>query len=297
MHYDICFALDPWSGVVALVLKKLRKVKMLVYEDADHCSSYMFIRIGSRLAYYITDFIERNVVRRADIIISISKTLARLRRRQGAKHVYATINGFGKHLYGVTPDLSSNTIIYAGMLAEWTGVKELILGVKKALEKNPNIRLLIVGEGSLQPLLERMVKENNISENVIFLGRIPYENMHMVLSRASIGAAVFTPSETMRYAIMLKLMDYLGAGLPVIVTDFGENARIVKHAKAGICVKCNPDSIAHGILNLLNDKNKLHYYSQNAKNFSRGKDWDSLLNRELGIIMDYYIKYFKKHVV
>jgi glycosyltransferase involved in cell wall biosynthesis len=286
-QFDVCFSQGPWAGATALLLKKLKVVKKIVYEDLDFYPMYIRINLNTRVGFYIAHWIERNVIKRVALVISIGKMLADMRKIQGARKVNVVTNGFGKHLHNVTPNLSSNTLVYAGTLAPWSGIKDLILSIKFALEKVPNIKLLIVGDGPLRDDLENLVQTLDISRNVVFMGRIPYREISSVFSRASVGAAVFVPSELTKYAVMNKLMDYMGAGLAVLATDYGENSKLVKLADVGVCVKHNPKAIAQGIIALLTDKIALRQYSRNAKIFTKNKDWDSLFKMEMKYVNEY----------
>lgn len=61
-------------------------------------------------------------------------------------------------------------IVHTGSFKSQKNHKFLIEVFNEIYKKNPNVKLLLVGEGPLKPMIENMVKKYNLNENVIFLG-------------------------------------------------------------------------------------------------------------------------------
>lgn len=282
--YDVCIAEGPWAGLASIVLRKSSRVRKAVYEDLDFFPAYAGISSKNRLGYYLTHWIERNAVKKADLVVSVGSLLAKLRKLQGAKQVRILSNGYSRAFFGLAPDLSTKTVVYAGALTEWSGVETLIRAVKLASESIPEIRLLVVGDGPERRSLENFALINAMNNRVEFVGKVAYEHIGEILSKASVGAAVFVPSMLTKYAVMCKLMDYLGVGLPVLVTDFGENSSIIQKTGAGLCVKYSSESMRDGLIELMKNSKLLVDCSESAKKTALGRDWDTILSEEREVI-------------
>jgi len=282
--YDVCVAEGPWAGIASILLRKGLRVRRVVYEDLDFFPAYVSISSKNNLGYYLTHWIERNALKRADLVISVGRLLERLRKSQGARRVHVLSNGYLGSFSQVSPDLSSNTVVYAGGLTDWSGVDRLIEAVELASGVIPDLRLLVAGDGPMRNYLENLVASRGLGKRVEFVGKVAYEEVRDILGKASVGAAVFVPSLLTKYAVMCKLMDYLGIGVPILATDFGENGALIKETGSGVCVRYDPWSIANGLIKLLEDPKLLAECSMNARAARKGRDWDSVLSKEVDLI-------------
>lgn len=112
---------------------------------------------------------------------------------------------------------------------------------------NPNLRLIIMGDGPLMDVFKEKAEELNIT----FLGRLEYSQMCGVLMACDmvvnpiVGTSVAT--------IINKHADYAASGKPVLNTQKSEEYRkLIDNYKMGY--NCDDeDALAESILNLIND--------------------------------------------
>lgn len=90
--------------------------------------------------------------------------------------------------------------------------------------------------------------------NVLLVGRVPHTEMLRWVAHAHGGIATQPYSENAAKGFATKIFEYFALGLPVIVSDFGNNAKIVRSHGAGIAVPYD-DAIAYAdaMENLLAD--------------------------------------------
>ena len=69
------------------------------------------------------------------------------------------------------------TILFVGRLAEEKNVEFLIHSQKELVDKNKNIKLIIVGDGPDKEKYEEYAKEIGVAENVIFTGKAAWKDM------------------------------------------------------------------------------------------------------------------------
>ncbi len=118
--------------------------------------------------------------------------------------------------------ISDKTVVTMGRLCEQKGQYHLLRAFSKVVDKIPDARLLILGEGPLKKSLIALATECNIRKHVVFCGF--QENPFSVLAEADLF--VF-PSlwEGFGYA----LEEAICCGLPCISSDFAYGAREILH--------------------------------------------------------------------
>jgi len=84
----------------------------------------------------------------------------------------------------------------------------------------------------------------------------------------------------------IKLIEYMGVGIPVVATPVSET-KILKEAAAGIFAK-TPKEFANAILKILQNKAQKELMAQNALHFAAQYDWDLMAeNYENQVLLRY----------
>jgi glycosyltransferase involved in cell wall biosynthesis len=93
----------------------------------------------------------------------------------------------------------------------------------------PAVEFVLVGDGPFRPSLEQMAAELGIQEKVLFLG----ERHDIPAILASLDVSVLVSSSESLSNVILESM---AASVPVVATDVGGNAELVKDGKTGLLV-------------------------------------------------------------
>jgi glycosyltransferase involved in cell wall biosynthesis len=105
-----------------------------------------------------------------------------------------------------------------------------------------------IGDGAERDLLERQVKENNLKQNIKFLGLKvnPYPYIK--------ACAIYVqPSRFEGKSIAIEEAKILNK--PIVVTNYNSVSDQINHLQNGYVVEINPESIANGIVSLLSNVN------------------------------------------
>ncbi|QIE76238.1 glycosyltransferase family 4 protein [Glaesserella parasuis] len=122
-------------------------------------------------------------------------------------------------------------IVFTGNLGTAQAV-ETIMDAAKYLQDINDIKLVLVGSGSMHSWLEDTISKNNI-HNIILAGRYNSDEMPQFLSRAK-GLLVTLKNEYIySQTIPAKVQTYLASGKPIIASLNGEGAKIIEEAQAG----------------------------------------------------------------
>ena len=139
--------------------------------------------------------------------------------------------------------------IVLGMVARMEKHKDqesLIKAVKVLKEKNFKIKLLLIGDGSQRGKLERLTKNLDLSNQVIFLGAI--NNVSKKLDDVDI----FVFSTTKDEGFGVAIAEAMGKGVPIIASNVEACSETLLNGKCGLLFDFNsPSSISKAVERVL----------------------------------------------
>lgn len=147
-------------------------------------------------------------------------------------------------------------IVCISRLVRRKGQDMLIRSMPKVLEQHPDARLLIVGVGPLNRELEKLAVKLGVAEQVIFAGKVSYDNLPAYYNAASIFAM---PARTRGRGLDVEGLGivYLEAqacGVPVIAGKSGGAPETVIDGETGIVVDgASKLSVATGLVEILDN--------------------------------------------
>ena len=139
-----------------------------------------------------------------------------------------------------------NSIISVGRLSHEKGADLAIEACKLLKEKNTIFKWIFIGDGLQREALEKKVAEYQLQNRVLFLGT--KDNPYSYVKRATIYA------QTSRFegqSIALDEAKILRK--PIVTTNFSTAKNQISHLENGLITEMNPEAIANGILELLNN--------------------------------------------
>lgn len=246
------------SGLSIALLKGVFKKRIrLVVRVIGHTASRAIYVKKSNLRFKLLDKIERFVLRRADLILPIGQFTEKLAILKGAEPGRIIRFPSFPALGGVKVSLSDlptdPVLLYAGRLEKEKGVHILLQALVKIKRYIPSIKLLIAGEGSFRPELERLVELLDLKENVRFLGWLSGEK----LIEAFRSAQMLILPSIIEEGVGMALVDAGLIGRPVIGSDLGGIRDIIHDGKNGLLFPPGDAlALAEAILKLLNDREK-----------------------------------------
>ncbi|MFS0733993.1 glycosyltransferase [Microbacterium sp. 1P10UB] len=181
--------------------------------------------------------IERHVLRRADLVVSVSQPLAEEIVRFAAvepSKILVLPNGVRKSLTRVprTPRVPGQVVIgFVGSVVAWQHLDVFFAAVKACeaqilRETGSRISVEIVGEGGDLERLQSLCREEGW-ENIAFLGRLSHSEAVERIARWHVGFAGHTKSSSSEmYHSPLKIYEYAALGLSVVCTPSGDAAAL-----------------------------------------------------------------------
>ena len=130
------------------------------------------------------------------------------------------------------------------------GPQYLIEAFAAVARRVSDAALLIVGDGTMRPELERRARELSIGNRIVWAGRVPQAEAFRHLA---IMDVVVAPS--MWEGFGLSAAEAMAFGKPVVVSDVDGLSEVVADGETGLLVPPgNADALAEGIVTLLDDE-------------------------------------------
>ena len=181
-------------------------------------------------------------------------------------------------------------IVCVGRLVHRKGQDKLIEAMPQVLKKFPDAVLLLVGEGPIRSMLDKLIRHHGLEHNVIFTGRIKFEELPKYIQ---LGEVFAMPSRDRFFGLEVEGLGivYLEAsacGVPVIVGKSGGAPDAVIDNQTGLIVDgTNPKEISDAICKLLDNKDLAMQMGRNGRQWVvenwRWQIWsekfNALLNR------------------
>jgi len=152
----------------------------------------------------------------------------------------------------------ANVVIYTGGLSRVRGIHQLV----DAFRGLDNAELWLVGNFDDDEFQRQIL--SSLPSNVLWLGWRPHPEVLKLYSLAKLGAILLHPTRNHRCALPVKLFEYMGAGLPLIASDFPEYTDLVQ----GCGVQVNPfnvEEVRNTVCTLLADNDWLREMSAQAR--------------------------------
>jgi len=159
--------------------------------------------------------------------------------------------------------------------------KALDINLRALAQLSQSVRYLIVGDGPKMDELKALAAELNITDRVVFVGRV---DRSMTSKYRKIADVFVVPSRS--EGLGISFLSTMAAGIPVVTTQEGGIADFLFDAKrnpdqptTGWAVdKENPEQIVEAVTHIMNNPEEAKQVVENAQQLVREKyDWDKIV--------------------
>lgn len=153
--------------------------------------------------------------------------------------------------------------------------------ILEKVNKEIPTKLILVGDGPDRSECERLCRELNLCNNVIFLGK--QEALIEILNCADL---FLIPSQSESFG--LAALEAMACGLPVISSTVGGLPELILHNETGFIAQIGDvDRMAKYVIDLLTNEKKYNLFSKNARR-------RAVENFDKSIVIPKYIEYYEK---
>lgn len=166
--------------------------------------------------------------------------------------------------------------VHAGVLEALRATDVPVRALADALARDSRLWLLMPGKGSQLEELRALARERSIEARVWLPGYVPYVQMPRVFAAADAGLSYLPPVGYYEGQPPMKVMEYLGAGLPVIASDVSSHRVLLKHESNGLLAAPGVEPYAAAMLRFAADQDLRRRLSAAAAPSVGHMTWDAI---------------------
>jgi glycosyltransferase involved in cell wall biosynthesis len=158
-------------------------------------------------------------------------------------------------------------------------VREVVAALVGVAARCPNVRLIIVGKGERgeENELLRLVQRTGLASFVDYRGWLMPDHIPATLAEADVALMPMRDTLINRARGLAKLLELMGAGLPIVASRVGQAAEYLEHGVSGWLVPPeNPGALAEAVLRLIGDADLRQRLGIGAQYAARQYSWDLL---------------------
>ncbi|MDO8568504.1 MAG: glycosyltransferase family 4 protein [Dehalococcoidales bacterium] len=196
-------------------------------------------------------FIYNRVLRKASVVLSVSRLLTQKAIEVGCRNVTAIPIIIDCDVFKPDPSARIETraklginesdivIGYAGSFWSIEGLPFLLSAFAGLHAKYDNIKFVLVGGKNVPGSddIPALARELNITDRVILVPQQPHDMMPKYLAAFDIACSPKIDCPENRAASPIKIHEYMAMGLPVVISQIGEVAEIIENGVDGFLVR------------------------------------------------------------
>jgi len=233
---DLYHVHDPELLPAALWLR-MRSRKPVVYDVHEYLGETVRTKhwlpapIRRPLAVIVSR-LERKAGAHCDAVVGVNEDLAARFALAGARRVRAITNAPWGHDFPAPAPYPEPVVLYVGGLVPLRGLE--VMRAAAGLLETPGARVVLAGPGD----------PGDLPESVTYLGVVDHSEVPDLLAHAAVAWIPLQVHENYARAVPTKLVEAMAAGRPVVASNFGRMAAIVRQSGCGILVPA-ADPAAH----------------------------------------------------
>jgi glycosyltransferase involved in cell wall biosynthesis len=178
-------------------------------------------------------------------------------------------------------------LIYHGIVPYRYGLDLVLRAIAEVCQQIPNIHLTIhTAGGEYYPTLVALAKELDLlDKHVRFSTKVvPIADLPDLIRSADIGLAPYRKDVFTDGIVPTKLMEYAALGMPAIAARTTAIESYFKDTMVEFFTPGDVDDLAHCILRLHSDRNRLARLAQGSDKFNQRYNWSKLASEYVALI-------------
>lgn len=238
----------------------------------------------------------RQLFKKGDLFLVCSAKMKKDLIKLGAPEEKTSVHYGGADLKKIKfsyPSINNEIVfLMCGRFVEKKGFKYGIKAFLQSCKKIKNIKLKIIGKGSLEDELRKIVSKNDYGNRVEFFGALKHDEYLKEIEKAQV---FMSPSITAKNGdqegLPTVLIESAAIGRPLIATNYSGIPEIVHHEKNGLLVEeKNIEELSKAIDNMVENTNNWKEYAEYGRKLVEEK---FNLIRQTEVLESYYKELLK----
>ncbi len=196
-----------------------------VFDNHDDAAGMLRAKLGrpTRLASLLAWMRDRSA-RTADLTVATNETQCKLLARVARRAIIVRNSPplwFADHR--PSPPRGRARLVFLGEIGVQDRVQRTVeILARLVREQGLDVELLIIGDGPERRAVHERARQLGVAERVSITGWVPFEDVPGLLASAHIGLDTAPATEVNHGSTMVKILEYLAVGLPVVATALRE---------------------------------------------------------------------------
>src|SRR2546426_7887542 len=195
----------------------------------------------------LAEWTERMIWCGADLIVVVSESLRRHLQEAGVRpeRIRVLPNAVDANLFHNRLDgepvrkrfhLGSRFVVgFLGTFKQWHGADLLMEAFQRLHQGDPDMHLLLVGDGPLRESLQEKIRQAGLEHEVTLAGKVTHQEVPLYLATMDVAVAPY-PDLSKFYFSPLKLYEYMAAGRAIVASRIGQIAEVIEDGVTGLLV-------------------------------------------------------------
>ena len=267
---DIIHTHSSKAGIVGRLAAKMCGIKNIVHtihgfsfnNTQKFLKKNLFIsleKLGAKISKYLIPVSTENITKGLNNHIGKREQYKYIRLGVDIDN-FKSFNGIPSLKKELNIDKNDILVTTIGPFKPQKNLPDFIKIAKDISEKRKQFKFVMVGDGTLRPQFEKLIKEYNISNNIFLIGWI--RDISNILNSSDIFVMT-----SLWEGLPISTIEAMCCGLSPIVNDVDGQREIIKNEINGFLIKpYDIKSCEEKIILLTNDKKLREQMSLNAKN-------------------------------
>jgi glycosyltransferase involved in cell wall biosynthesis len=264
--FDVIHAANPPDLFFLIGLFYRPLGKKFLFDQHDLTPELFKVKFHGRMKwlYRLQLFLEACSYRSAHLVITSNVSQKQFAIERGhcrADKVFVVRNGPNmKYIKPVSPEPELKggrpyLLAYVGVMSIQDGVEYTLYALHDLIHKRGrrDVSLVLLGDGSNGPELRRLAHELQLEAYVNFTGWAESSDVLRYLTVADVGLVPDPQNGLNEYSTMIKTMEYMAMGIPIVSFDLTETRYSAEEA-ALYATPNLPEDFANKIETLLDDQ-------------------------------------------
>lgn len=238
---------------------------------------------------FLHENLEKRFIPKLNACITVNDLITQKYQSMGTHSI--TIPNYPQNQTG-PKNLSEESIydfVYAGGLSPMRGIKEIIQATFFVKQVFPQIKVLLLGKEQISGFRDEclnLIDQLYLTDNITLIEAIPFDQVYDKYYQSKCGICMLSPNITRyKYALPIKLLEYLDAGLLVITNDFPMTKQISQSSQGIITAKFTAQDLANKMLKIitLSDSDIEKHKIIAAKLISEKYNWELVAPRLINL--------------
>lgn len=274
-----------WNGIVAISVAKYLGIKC-IYELRELWNENIILQKPEVMHSDIVKMMmtqEKNIINNVDKIIVLNN----VQNKYDSSKTEILYDGIktldkisDKNKLLTKYNLHNKTIIgFIGTLVVHEGIEYILKCIK--LLNDDKIMFVVIGDGPYKNAMLEFIKNNNISENVLYLGKLKHEEAIDFYQLFDMCVYPKKKCDLCELESSFKLIEAMSFGKPVITTNLKAMNEIITDGENGLlCVPDNVNDLLDKIKLLISNSDLVKSLGKNAYEWvKKNRDWDDICDK------------------